>query len=330
VTGDPAGTTVGPSSSSEALLYEGVNLASGAFGYADATPWKTGTVIGDDYEYSTNADIDYFVSKGMNTFRLATHAQHLTDATKADDLQIISNLIDYAGAKGATVILDLHDFGYTATGKLIGHDVGSVAEFASEWSTIANYFKDKPNVVFDIMNEPHNQTATEWLTGANAAIQAIRDTGATQKILVPGSYWDGAWTWTSSDNDTVMLGIKDPLNNYAFEVHQYLDHNGSGDTTQVDPGAGSTRLKAVTDWARSHDVDLFLGEFGFAPDSASMAEGKALNDFTHANSDVWIGQTYWAAGPGWGEYFFSVEPTGLGTTNVVDAPQMSVLDDYLI
>src|SRR5215207_2529781 len=46
VTGDPAGTTVGPSSSSEALLYEGVNLASGAFGYADATPWKTGTVIG--------------------------------------------------------------------------------------------------------------------------------------------------------------------------------------------------------------------------------------------------------------------------------------------
>ena len=44
----------------------------------------------------------------------------------------------------------------------------------------------------------------------------------------------GAWTWVSSDNDTVVgLGVKDPLNNYVFEVHQYLDADGGGGTTPL-------------------------------------------------------------------------------------------------
>ena len=47
------------------------------------------------------------------------------------------------------------------------------------------------------MNEPHVQTASEWLGSANAAIAAIRGAGASQEILVPGTDWDGAWTWTT-------------------------------------------------------------------------------------------------------------------------------------
>jgi endoglucanase len=323
--------TSGLATSSSALAHEGVNLSGGEFGYASETPWKSGTQIGIDYEYPTNQEIDYFTAQGMNTFRLPVHAQHLLDASKADDLSIVSSLIDHAAAKGATVILDVQDFGYTATGKLIGHDAGSVTEFANEWASIAEVFKDKPNVMFDLMNEPHSQTATEWLSGANAAIQAIRDQGATQKILVPGSYWDGAHSWVSSDNDTVIgTGVHDPQNNFAFEVHQYLDPNYGGETSAVVRGTGSTLLQEATDWARANHAQLFLGEFGFASDQASMTEGKALSDFTHANADVWLGQTYWAAGPGWGDYMFSVEPLGLGTAHETDRPQLAVLTEYLI
>jgi len=194
----------------------------------------------------------------------------------------------------------------------------------------AAHFKDDTNVVFGLMNEPHDQTATEWLAGANAAIQAIRDQGATQKILVPGSYWDGASSWVSSDNDTVVgNGVKDPLHNYAFELHQYLDSHGSGTHDTVVAGAGSTWLVEATAWARAHGEHLFLTEWGFASNDASMVEGKALNDYVHANGDVWEGSTYWAAGPTWENYMFSVEPTGLGTANVVDKPQMAILDQYL-
>jgi endoglucanase len=175
------------------------------------------------------------------------------------------------------------------------------------------------------MNEPNTQTATEWVQGANAAIQAIRDQGATQKILVSGSYWDGAHSWTSTDNDTVMLnGVTDPLHNFNFEVHQYLDSDFSGEHTTVVPGAGATVLQSITDWARTNHQQLFLGEYGFAADAASMKEGQALVDYMHANADVWMGSTYWAAGPWWDNYAFSVEPVGS-----VDKPQMKVLDTYL-
>ena len=61
------------------------------------------------------------------------------------------------------------------------------------------------------MNEPHEQSASAWLGSANAAIAAIRNAGAMQEILVPGSYWDGAWSWTTTDNATVIgTGVQEP------------------------------------------------------------------------------------------------------------------------
>jgi endoglucanase len=128
-----------------------------------------------------------------------------------------------------------------------------------------------------------------------------------------------------------MLGVKDPLNNFAYEMHRYLDADQAGDSPDVAPGIGATTLLPATQWARENHVKLFFGEFGFGPDAASLAEGKALNDFVHANADVYEGQAFWAAGPWWPEdYFLNLQPTGLGTDHVVDKPQMTVLDDYLL
>jgi len=39
---------------------------------------------------------------------------------------------------------------------------------------------------------------------------------------------------------------------------------------------------------------------------------------------VWIGFTWWAAGPWWGEYMFTLEPK-----QGVDRPQMRLLLPYL-
>ena len=68
------------------------------------------------------------------------------------------------------------------------------------WGKLALHFTSNPDVIFGLMNEPHDQSASAWLGSANAAIAAIRNAGASQEILVPGSYWDGAWTWTSSSS----------------------------------------------------------------------------------------------------------------------------------
>ncbi len=43
-----------------------------------------------------------------------------------------------------------------------------------------------------------------------------------------------------------------------------------------------------------------------------------------ANTDVLEGWTWWAGGPGWGDYAFTLEPNG-----TTDQPQMAVIAPFL-
>lgn len=299
--------------------------------------WKTGVNLSGaelnpgrnrpsfDYVLPTTQQIDYFSEKGLLTFRVPVLSSRLFVSDKSivtEDWRALVSLIDYAARKGADVIIDLHQYGVIDS-RLIGRDASATQEFAAVWGEIATRLRNRSNVIFGLMNEPHDQSAVEWLTGANAAIAAIRKSSARQLILVPGSYWTGAHSWTNTDNGAVMTGVVDPGNNFAYELHQYLDPDSSGTSPQAVPGAGKARLKEFTEWARANHAKGFLGEFGFAATPEALAEGRAMLDYMAQNRDVWIGWTYWAAGAWWGDYMFSVEPK-----DGRDRPQMGVLSAY--
>jgi endoglucanase len=282
--------------------------------------------INFDYVFPTIKEIEYFRAKGFRYFRLPVLMQRLfhfeggvPDTTPTTDWKQFVALIDKAAGADAVIIVDFHQFGRTQSG-LIGRDAAATQEFVAAWAETAKRLKDKPNVIFNLMNEPHEQTAEEWLPAANAAIAAIRQAGAKQLLLVPGSSWTGAHSWTTSANARVMTGVVDPANNFAYDVHQYLDSNSSGTSPDAVPGSGSERLKAFTEWARQNHAHGFLGEFGFSSAEPALREGAALIKYMSDNRDVWIGWTYWAAGPWWGDYMYSVEPK-----NGADRPQLDVL-----
>ena len=298
----------------------GVALADGAFN-------SKGTRLNFDYTYPTAKQVDYFVAKGFRTFRVPLIVRRVLPENESGresvDWRIIMALVQHAALSNSQVIIDLHQFGGMPAG-LVGRDGVATEQFVSFWHIIAERLKAQPNVIFGLMNEPNKQSASEWLSAANAAILAIRHAGAKQLILVPGSYWDGAGNWTHTDNATVMLGVEDPERNFAYEVHQYLDADSSGTSKDVVPGSGATRLAAFTSWARAHRARGFLGEFGFAATPEAMKEGADLLAHMKTNRDVWLGWTYWAAGAWWGTYMFSVEPNKDGT----DKPQMAVLERW--
>ncbi|WP_330084547.1 glycoside hydrolase family 5 protein [Methylocystis iwaonis] len=296
----------------------GVNLSG-----AELNPGRNRPNI--DYVLPTTQQIDYFAARGLLTFRIPVLSSRLFVSDKSivtEDWRALVSLIDYAARKGADVIVDLHQYG-AIDSRLIGRDASATQEFAAVWGEIAARLRGRTNVVFGLMNEPHEQSAAEWLTGGNAAIAAIRKSGARQLILVPGSYWSGAHSWTNTDNGAVMTGVVDPGDNFAYELHQYLDADSSGTSPQASLGAGKARLKEFTEWARARHAKAFLGEFGFAATPEALAEGRAMLDFMAQNRDVWIGWAYWAAGAWWGDYMFSVEPK-----DGHDRPQMSILSAY--
>jgi aryl-phospho-beta-D-glucosidase BglC (GH1 family) len=307
----------------------GINLAGPDFG-TGKLPGRLGT----DYTYPTTQEIDYYAGKGMSVLRLPfiwERAQLSENGPlNASELAQMDTVVGYAASRGMQVILEPHNFG-SGFGHLIGSAETPDSAFADFWGRLASHFAGRDNVIFGLMNEPHAQTAQQWLGSANAAIAAIRSAGARQEILVPGSYWSGAHSWVSSDNDTVIgRGVVDPLNNFAFEVHQYLDSDSSGThATVVSASIGVERLTAITQWAEATNNRLFLGEFGVAQDATSLAALANMVAYMRAHP-VWEGATYWAAGPWWGDYMFTIEPTGLGSNQVVDRPQMDVLENFLI
>ncbi len=324
---DCGGSCAGCAPSTTIPFMRGVNLAGADFGES-ALPGTYGV----NYTYPTRGEVDHFMGLGMNVFRLPFRWERLQRsqlaAFDAAELSRIDAFVSYATGKGAYVLLDPHNYA-RYFGALIGSGVPKSA-FADFWSRLAAHYKGNPRVVFGLMNEPHTMSTELWLADANAAIAAIRATGAQSLIMVPGNAWTGAHSWLQNwygtPNGTVMLGIDDPLDHFVIELHQYLDGNSSGTdmTTCVSPTIGSQRLAAVTGWLQQHGLKAFLGEFGAGASTTCLAAIDDMLTYIDNHPNEWMGWAYWAAGPWWGNSTGSIEPV-----NGVDRPQTGVLVEHL-
>jgi endoglucanase len=320
------------------LAYRGVNLCGAEFG-ADA--WGNGALpgtFGSHYTYPDPAyasgynSADYFIGKGMTTFRLPFRWERLqpkrSSALDAAELGRLKATVNRLLGKGAAVILNPQNFARYGTA-LIGSAQVPNSQFADFWSRLANEFKGNPNVIFGLVNEPHDIGTEQWASAANAAIAAIRATGSTNLVLVPGNGWTGAHSWTSSHygtpNSVALLDIVDPKDNYAFEVHQYLDADASGGGAAcVSSTIGSERMTAFTQWLRANGKRGFLGELGGSNSPTCLAAIDDILKHVEESADVYLGWTYWAGGPWWGSYMLSLEPTGSG-----DTAQMKTIAPHL-
>jgi len=312
--------------------YPGVNLASAEFGGAGE--------LGKKYVYPNDKEFQYFSAKGFKIVRIPFKWERVQPELRGEfdpaNIAELDRCVTEANATGLVVLLDVHNYGARKVpgqekGVFIGMDPALTKEdFNDLWVRLSNRYKSNPLVWFGLMNEPHKVPANINSDIMQAVVNAIRATGATNKILVAGTSFSGAHSWIKSGNAAAFDNFKDPGNNFAFDVHQYLDKDSSGTHTESVPGSGSTRLAAFTAWAKQHHFKGFLGEFGWAPDPASHKEGDDILSYMDKNKDVFIGYTYWAAGPWWTKtYIYLVEPEGLKTGAPVDKPQMAVLEKHL-
>ena len=307
------------------MQLEGVNISGAEWG-ADQIP---GTFM-VQYIFPTNAEIDYFAGKGMKVIRVPILWERLQAAPNATFdttyLGRLDNVITYANSRNLSVIIDLHNYGaYRST--TVGVPGGQPnSMFANVWSQLATKYKGNPNVIFGLMNEPvgGTMTATTWLASSQAAINAIRSTGSTNLILVPSTYWGHPVNFVEL-NASAMIQISDPANNFSFDVHQYLDSDGSGSHTDVlAPSDAVATLSSFTAWLKANGKTAFLSEIGVPSSAAAQDSLGAMLKYMHANSAQWDGYTYWSAGPWWQSYMFGVEPV-----NGQDTAQMKTLIDNL-
>lgn len=165
------------------------------------------------------AFFDEMAAAGANVMRLPVHPERWE--RDPDYLwRYLDPAVKWNGENGVYTIIDLHFIGDigAARGPQMP-DIGTPSkDFALDfWQQVATYFKDTPNVIFEIFNEPASISAKDWQPHAQALVNAIRAAGANQLIIVGGIEYSRDLSWaleTPVDDD-----------NIAYAAHIYPAHS---------------------------------------------------------------------------------------------------------
>lgn len=335
--------------------FRGTNIGNMTMTPSECDNGGNGPVPGVVYHTFDSRLVDYYAGKGMKALRVLLAWECMqkqlngsipaaANGNYKTYFDTVKALADYASnVKGMHVVLT--PWAATAGGEVcgacykdqvIGSGAVTSAHFADFWTKMANHFKSNPKVAFSLINEPNHMSTMDWFSIAQTAVTAIRATGATNRIYVPGNGYTAAASWEMNFYDTaatqrsnaygwlnargVGLPLQDPQNNMVVEVHSYADQAKGG----LDNGITSATVLAddvsvPVDWARAHGLKIYVAEVAlFHGNPLAVQTWNNFVTYAGANTDTLIGFTWWAGGyPGWWDNMeagdFSITPTNAGT-----------------
>ncbi len=192
---------------------------------------------------------------GVNVFRLAMYSDDYNGYCSGGDQNTLKKLIDqavnWAKELDMYVIIDWH---ILSDGNPNTHKNEAIAFFTE----MSKKYKDVPNVIYEICNEPNGASWSEVKNYANEVIPVIREN--SDGVIIVGTP-----TW-SQDVDVVS---KDPLTGYSnimYALHFYAATHKSD-------------LQKKLKTAHDNGLPVFVSEFGICD-----ASGNGSNDIESANT----------------------------------------------
>ena len=284
----------------------------------------------DAYVVPSYDAVDYLIDKkNVQVIRLPITWERLQKSLSGPLAMVdgFDELVSYITGKGIYVIIDPHNDGDGLS--FNGQEV-TQQSFVNLWTLLALQYRTCARCIFGLYNEPRSRTfdpsnqdtsgemVTTWMTWSQGAVDAIRQTGAKNLILVPGLHYTGTRDWAGGNwwglNNTgngMLAGIKDPGNNLAFDLHSYFDKDYNGKepgcaSFDVHPYAADAPgayggLQWAIDWARAAGVKLFISEMAMFPSSTTGDEvckqkmRRYIERIVNA-SDVFLGFAVWGVG----------------------------------
>jgi endoglucanase len=318
----------------------GVNVSGAEFGMNNIPG-----VFGHYYTFNSEPTFQYFSDRNLGLFRVQVLWERLQPTLRgpldSTYLSMLKSNIDWAKKHGGEVIVDIQNFArysMNVNGKLQTYVIDNVtsdgtvkvttADLADLWVRLSSEFKfERAVYAYDLMNEPHDMGKASWKTISQTVLNAIRANQDDKLVLIPGDSWSSANRWAVQG---ATSWIQDPANNFAYEAHNYFDHDESGgyvltydqelamnsDLANI----GKTRVKHFIDWCQSNKVRGIVDEYGIPGSDPRWA--TVLDTFLTTLDAAGMDGGYWAAGEWWGNYPLSVQPAGNFTQ---DRPQLATL-----
>ena len=328
----------------------GVALAGAEFGTdrADFSNANAGK-YGADYQYPQRQTIEYFANHELGLLRVPFRWERIQPRLQSPldpaELARLRQVVAQARACGASVVLDLHNYGRyhlqrngAARAVVVDEVVDrqvlvSRAALADVWRRLAAEFAGDATVAgLGLMNEPHDLGGANWQQISQSVVTAIRQVNRDAYVIVPGDGWSNAHRFDELNGPRAW--IQDPAGRVVYEAHCYFDSDASGKYVRSfeselrdDPrlvARGAQRLRVFLDWCRRNQVAGFVGELGIPGDDAGWQPvlAGALVELQRAN----VAACYWAAGEWWNDYPLSVQPRNDWRD---PAPQEHLLRKYL-
>jgi len=300
-----------------------------------------------DTNYPTYSDelLDWYQAKNVKSVRLmfTWEAVQTTlggsvptaEPNYADYWADLTGVLTRLLARDISVILCPWQFNSASgdTDIVYDDDAFTPADFGDFWGKFAAAINEATGsdqrAAFDLINEPHTHeesgdkpgdigiSLVDWFACAQAAIDAIRDAGATNTVFVPGMAYTDANSFTPNGSSTEWLQLTDPQQNIAVTVHCYTGLGSASPTVLSDACA------AIVEWARASGINVNIGEIAIdAGDNGrpafcstfdtAQAQWTNWNNFCLANNDVLVGWNWWAnsAAGGWWNQGDSCDPEG--------------------
>ncbi len=209
---------------------------------------------------------------------------------------------------GLTAIIDMHHYE-----EIFAHPEMQKERFLSLWFQIAAHYKNfSPQLIFEILNEPHDQLTPElWNEYAAEALQIIRKSNPKRAVIIGTANWGGPGSLNQLQlpNDSLLILTFHYYSPFNF-THQGAPWVSGSDAwlgTQWQGSPGEQQairddFQKVRNWAMAHHVPVFLGEFG-AYSRADMDSRVRWTSFVareaERNGFSWA---YWEFCSGFGAY----------------------------
>ncbi|KAF8970191.1 endoglucanase [Flammula alnicola] len=319
-------TTLPPPRSAGKLAHMGVNIAGFDFGCGtDGTCTAAGAwpPLTQFYGNDGAGQMQHFVKNdGFNTFRLPVGWQFLTNDIESGVLNSTNfakydALVKACLGTGSHCIIDIHNYA-RFNGSIIGQGGPSNEMFAQLWFNIASHYKFESNVIFGVMNEPHDVPDINlWAQTVQKAVTAIRLAGCHANDLLPGNNWTSAATFVSNGSADALnkvVNLDGPKHNLIFDVHKYLDSDNSGTHSDCVTNNIQEAWAPLTQWLRCNGRQALNTETGGGNTDSCVTFLCQQIAFQAQNSDVILGYVGWAAGYFDSTYVLSEVPTQNGTT----------------
>ncbi|WP_321477059.1 cellulase family glycosylhydrolase [uncultured Paludibaculum sp.] len=305
----------------------GVNLSGAEWGENNLPG-----VPGRDYVFPSQRSLDYWAAQGFSRLRVPFLWERLQPEPSGPldpaYLEQLHLTVERTAAAGLELAFEPHNFArYRVRGadgftewiidQVDGHGRIPVSRFdlADLWVRFVREFSGHGAVwAYDLINEPHDLGGSDWKQISQCVVDAIRTTGDTKPILVPGDGWSGAEWWKKRNGRRAW--IKDPAGNVIYEAHCYFDGNRSGryEISYDEEAAGDRDLATVgrrrvapfIEWCRNNGVSGVLGEFGIP--HADPRWLPVMDGFLDAVEQAGMDAFYWAAGEWWEDYPIGIQP----------------------